>query len=160
MVDYRREDQRTTVALLHVILDFIGVGREAGDGPLRVPLQTKSVRVSAPSIPLPTKTKSTHDVMPPLRVAIVDLDVARLRGVRDVGDVDGLPAGRDLVRDRIRRDRRSVVLVLDAATDADPVEVEADVYARGRALRDFGRAAEGVLDVFGGAAAAVSCCIW
>ena len=111
------------------------------------------------SIPFPTKTKSlsTHDVVPELAVAIVDLDVARLGGVRDAGDVDGLLAGRDRVGDRLGLGRGRRGRGLDATTNAEPVEVEADVCARGDALRDFGRASEGDGDVFGGTAAAGSC---
>ena len=88
------------------------------------------------SIPLPTKTKSlsTHDVVPELAVAIVDLDVARLGGVRDAGDVDG-PAGRDLVLDRLGlRRRRRRGRGLNAAADAERAEGEADGHGRGDAL--------------------------
>ena len=100
---------------------------------------------------------ATHDEVALLAGAIVDLDVARLGLVRDAGDVDGLLAGGDRVRDCVGLGSLCRGLLLDAATNIEHLEVEADVCARGDALRDLGRAAEGDGDVFGGAAAAVSC---
>ena len=66
--------------------------------------------------------------------AVVDLDVAGLGGLGDTGDEERLAAGRDRVLDGLGLGRGRRGRGLDATTNAEPVEVEADVCARGDAL--------------------------
>ena len=86
--------------------------------------------------------------------AIVDLDVARLGLVRDAGDVDGLPAGRDGELDRLGHGRARRLRAGGAAADGDALEGDAEFGVDGRGLGHGLGAPERDGDVVRGAAAA------
>ena len=143
---------------MYVELDVVGLGREPGDRLPCEPLQICQQPVPRGVDALRTDRqggRKTHDEVPELSRAVVDLDVARLGRVRDAGDVHGLLARGDGERDRLARRGLLARARLDAATDGEAVEVEADVCARGHGLGDRRGAAQGDGDVFRCAAAAV-----
>ena len=79
---------------------------------------------------------TTYDKVAVLRVDVVDLHVTRLRKLVRPRDVHGLAPGRDGVRDRLGNGRARLVRRGRAASDADALDVNADVRVQRGGLRD------------------------